>query len=192
MHATWFVVLAVLLPTAPPAVRAAEATGARAAVSPANPGSRRPASTTAALASNKPTSRPAGQATLLHCQVLLLEDVEVPAQEAGALLAMNVKEGDFVQQGQLLGQIDDRQAQLQKEAALLERSVAQAKADDDIEVRYAQKSFELRRPSCSGTSTSTASRRGRFPQATCIGHSWLYTEPNCRSTAAASTGRWLR
>jgi multidrug resistance efflux pump len=30
-----------------------------------------------------------------------------------------------------------------REAALLEQSVAQTKADDDIEVRYAQKSFEL-------------------------------------------------
>lgn len=87
--------------------------------------------------------RPGGQAVLTHCQVLLLDDVEVSAQEAGALTALHVTEGDVVQQGQLLAQIDDRQPQLQKEAALLERDVAQTRADDDIEVRYAEKSFEL-------------------------------------------------
>ena len=83
------------------------------------------------------------QAVIPHCQVALLDDVDVPAQEAGAMTAVNVKAGDLVQPDQLLAQIDDRQAVLQKEAAELERSAAVARADDDIEVRYAAKSFEL-------------------------------------------------
>jgi multidrug efflux pump subunit AcrA (membrane-fusion protein) len=77
------------------------------------------------------------------CQVFLIHDVEVPALETGPLAAINVKEGDVVQQDDLLAQIDDRHAQLQKQSAEAERDAAQAKAEDDIDVRYAMKSHEL-------------------------------------------------
>lgn len=86
---------------------------------------------------------PAGLATIQHCQVFLIQDVEVPAEQAGRLVRVDVRENDIVEQGDLLAQIDDRQAQLQKTAAELERNAAQARADDDIEVRFSIKSFEL-------------------------------------------------
>jgi macrolide-specific efflux system membrane fusion protein len=75
---------------------------------------------------------------LTHCLVSLIEDVQVPAREAGALTNVTVAEGDFVTHGQLLAQIDDRQPRLDKVAAELERDAALAKAQDDIEVRYAE------------------------------------------------------
>ena len=78
-----------------------------------------------------------------HCQVFLIDDVEVPAQESGMLVHISVADGDRVRFDDRLAQIDDRQAQLRKEAAGLERDAAQAQADNDIEVRYAIKSFEL-------------------------------------------------
>ena len=83
-------------------------------------------------------------AIIPNCQVQLIDAVDVPAQEAGPLKAIQVKEGDQVAQGSLAAQIDDREAQLQKLTAELERDAAKAKAEDDIEVRYAQKEFELR------------------------------------------------
>ncbi len=83
------------------------------------------------------------QAILSHCQVLLINDVDVPAEEAGRLLAVNAKEGDYVEQDALIAQINDHQALLSKVAAELERDAAQVRADDDIEVRYSVKSFEL-------------------------------------------------
>ncbi len=86
---------------------------------------------------------PAGLATIQHCQVFLIQDVEVPAEQAGRLVRVDVRENDIVEPGDLLAQIDDRQAQLQKTAAELERNAAQARADDDIEVRFSIKSFEL-------------------------------------------------
>lgn len=82
-------------------------------------------------------------AVVQHCQVNLIQDVEVPALETGPLVAMNAVEGQLVQKDDLLAQIDDRQAQLQKQSAEAERDAAQAKADDDIDVRYATKSYEL-------------------------------------------------
>ena len=44
---------------------------------------------------------------------------------------------------QLLAQLDDRQPKLDKVAAELERDAALAKAEDDIEVRYAQAALEV-------------------------------------------------
>ncbi len=76
-----------------------------------------------------------------HCQVFLIDDVKVPAQEAGVITQLDWGEGDQVQRGQLLAQIDNRQARLSKLAAELERDAALAHAGDDIEVRYAEASL---------------------------------------------------
>ena len=81
---------------------------------------------------------PAGkQVQLTHCLVSLLADVQVPALEAGALTGVDVAEGQYVTAGQLLARIDERQPQLDKLAAELQRDAALAKAQDDIEVRFA-------------------------------------------------------
>jgi multidrug efflux pump subunit AcrA (membrane-fusion protein) len=73
-----------------------------------------------------------------QCLVSLIEDVQVPAREAGPLTSVAVVEGQFVSQGQLLAQIDDRQPRLDKFAAELDRDAALTKAQDDIEIRYAE------------------------------------------------------
>jgi len=86
---------------------------------------------------------PTGLATIERCQIFLIQDVEVPAEQAGRLVRVDVRENDIVEHHDLLAQIDDRQAQLQKTAAELERNAAQTRADDDIEVRFSEKSFEL-------------------------------------------------
>ena len=83
------------------------------------------------------------RAILPHCQVLLINDVDVPAEEAGRLLEVNAKEGEHVQKDSLVAQINNQQALLSKVAAELERDAAQTRADDDIEVQYSIKSFEL-------------------------------------------------
>jgi multidrug efflux pump subunit AcrA (membrane-fusion protein) len=85
----------------------------------------------------------AGIANIQHCQVFLIQDVEVPAEQAGRLVRVDARENDIVEASDLLAQIDDRQAQFQKTAAELERNAAQVRADDDIEVRFSIKSFEL-------------------------------------------------
>ena len=87
--------------------------------------------------------RSTNQAFIEHCQVFLIQDVEVPAEQAGRLMLVDVRENDIVEPDDLLAQIDDRQARLQKTAAELERNAAQTRAEDDIEVQYAKKSLEL-------------------------------------------------
>jgi macrolide-specific efflux system membrane fusion protein len=86
---------------------------------------------------------PAREVKLSHCLVSLIEDVQVPAREAGPLVNVTVAEGQYVTAGQLLAQIDDQQPQIDKLAAELERDAALAKAQDDIEVRYAEAAFAV-------------------------------------------------
>ncbi|MBP90532.1 MAG: hypothetical protein CMJ64_28125 [Planctomycetaceae bacterium] len=88
-------------------------------------------------------SSDSSQAIVPDCQVLLIDDVDMPAEAPGRLLAMNVTEGVQIEQGMLAAQIDDREPLLQKVAAELERDAAHARADDDIEVRYSVKAFEV-------------------------------------------------
>src|SRR5947207_11042265 len=80
---------------------------------------------------------------LTHCLVSLIEDVQVPSREPGALTSVGVVEGQYVTQGQLLAQIDDQQPRLDKLAAELERDAALVKAQDNIEVRYAEAAFDV-------------------------------------------------
>jgi multidrug resistance efflux pump len=91
----------------------------------------------------RPTAASVREAQLTHCLVSLIEDVQVPAREAGPLASVAVVEGQYVTQGHLLAQIDDRQSRLDKLAAELERDAALAKAQDDIEVRYAESAFAV-------------------------------------------------
>jgi multidrug resistance efflux pump len=84
-----------------------------------------------------------GEVQLSRCLVSLIEDVQVPALEAGPLAEVHVGEGALVRQGERLATIDDRHAQLQKLAAERERDAARARADNDIEVQYSQAAFEV-------------------------------------------------
>ena len=73
----------------------------------------------------------------------LLEEAEVPAQEAGVITNVAVREGQRVKQGELLTQIDDQVAKLAAEATKAKYDIAKAKATNDVRVRFAQKSTEV-------------------------------------------------
>ena len=75
--------------------------------------------------------------------VKLLEQVEVPAREAGALEKLSVREGAMVAAGDTLGKIDDRAPAFEKSKAEIELSGAKKLADSDVKVRFAKKSAEV-------------------------------------------------
>jgi multidrug efflux pump subunit AcrA (membrane-fusion protein) len=81
--------------------------------------------------------------TISPALVSLIEDIEVPALEAGALTSVDVVEGAFVAQGQPLARVDDRQPKLDKLAAELQRDAGLAKAEDDVEVRFSEAAFAV-------------------------------------------------
>lgn len=74
---------------------------------------------------------------LQRCLVSLIEEAKVPAREAGVLVELGVREGDVVEKGALIAKIDDSQPQMERRKAKAEHDQAVAKAESDVDVRYA-------------------------------------------------------
>ena len=72
-----------------------------------------------------------------------LRAAEVPAQQTGLLRQIVVEEGQQVKQGQVLASLDARQAKLAVARAKLEFAQAEAKANNEISILYAEKALEV-------------------------------------------------
>ncbi len=114
---------------------------------PAGGGSRQTAGVTRPLAAA--TAAAASGATLAPdsaphsvviepCLLSLIDDVRVPAVEAGLLEAITVREGDEVRPKQELAQIDFTKAKLQAEVVNRQHQQAKLQSQNDIEVRYSK------------------------------------------------------
>lgn len=95
-------------------------------------------------------AQPAGEgittgryARLSHCVVSLIDHVELPAQEEGILKELNVKEGELVKADQIVGKIEDADAQARKKATEFKIAVAYEKATNRSEVEVAYKIIDL-------------------------------------------------
>ncbi len=88
---------------------------------------------------------PAAAAEIEVSSVLikLIEQVEVPARQAGVLVSVSVREGQVVEVGTALAQIDDAAARFDRRKAELELAGARKLADNDVKVRFARKSAEV-------------------------------------------------
>ena len=75
--------------------------------------------------------------------VKLVEDVAVPATEAGLLAKINIKEGQFVEEGAILAQVLDTDVRLSVERAKLETDIAVRNLSNDVDIRFAKKSTEV-------------------------------------------------
>jgi multidrug efflux pump subunit AcrA (membrane-fusion protein) len=77
--------------------------------------------------------------------ITVADVVKLPAREAGVLVHLGVDEGDLVQAGQKLGQIDDSVAQIQKKAAYFGAQAAWMKSEDNVEIDFQKISAEVYR-----------------------------------------------
>ncbi len=89
------------------------------------------------------TADAAGEVRIPAVVVTLIDQVDVPAQESGVLLKRLTTEGQVVEEGQVLGQIDDREIRLLRTRAEAELEQARRLAENDLKVRFAQKSSEV-------------------------------------------------
>lgn len=96
----------------------------------------------ALLASAAPGEKPA-EATIDHCLISLIEEAEAPAEEAGVLKEIPMKEGQEAAKGDLLAQIDDAKTRMELKVAEAKVAVAKEKISDDINIRYAKASAEV-------------------------------------------------
>jgi len=84
-------------------------------------------------------ANPNGEPVLERCLVSLADEAKVPAQEAGVLVELAVREGDKVTKNQVIARIADDQPQMEKRRAKAEHEQAVAKAQSDVDVRYSEK-----------------------------------------------------
>jgi multidrug resistance efflux pump len=76
-------------------------------------------------------------ANVPNCYVAVAEQANLPPLEAGVIREVAVKEGDEVTEGQLLVQLDDSKVVQEQKVAEAKYNAAKAKAEDDINIRYA-------------------------------------------------------
>jgi macrolide-specific efflux system membrane fusion protein len=73
----------------------------------------------------------------------LVEQVELPAKEAGALAELTVREGDVIEERQCLAVVEDDEARMAVVKAERELAIARTKAENDVPVRFARKAHEV-------------------------------------------------
>jgi len=95
------------------------------------------------------SKRGAGQAPteieITSALVKLIEQVDVPAREAGVLAAVDVREGQMVEEGEVLAQIVDTEARITVDRAKIELDIATKNAENDVNIRFGAKSVEVAR-----------------------------------------------
>jgi multidrug efflux pump subunit AcrA (membrane-fusion protein) len=81
--------------------------------------------------------------TISNCTLAPDEEAQVPAQEAGVLTKILVREGDQATAEQLLAQIDDIIPRAQRDVQAFKLDVAKKQAEDDIDKRFAEASAKV-------------------------------------------------
>ncbi len=96
-----------------------------------------------AMAVAAETQEPTGRIEVPSMLLRLVEQVDVPARESGLLAGVQVVEGQMVEQGAAIAEIDDAEAQITAQRAKLECDIARANAENTVTVRFAKKSVEV-------------------------------------------------
>ena len=73
----------------------------------------------------------------------IAEEVSVPARDSGVLAKIDVKEGQLVEEGDVVVRLLDNDVRLAVDRARLEAEIALRKFKNDVDVRYARKSTEV-------------------------------------------------
>jgi len=90
------------------------------------------------------TNAPAKAVTVEQCLVKLVDEALVPAEEAGVLDVVAVKEGAQVAKDELLGRIDDKLVRIQHRAAKAEMEVAAEKIEQNkISREYQESAYKV-------------------------------------------------
>ena len=96
------------------------------------------------------TSAAAEEIKIPNVLVKLIDQLDVPAREAGTIIQIDTQEGSRVNVGAVLASIDDTEAKFAEQRATVELSIATRSAESDVAVRSAERTLlaaeaELRR-----------------------------------------------
>ena len=85
------------------------------------------------------------QEVTVNTTIWAVQDVRIAAEEAGVLRHMQIHESDRLLAGEVIAKVDDRQAQAAEKIAKLKLTAARKRAEDDIELRYADAAGKVAR-----------------------------------------------
>jgi len=85
----------------------------------------------------------AGRIEIPSMLLRLIEQRDVPAQQQGVLAAVRVVEGQMVEDGTPIAQIDDAEARIAEERAKIESEIAKNNVANTVNIRFAKKSVEV-------------------------------------------------
>lgn len=77
------------------------------------------------------------------CTVFFIDDIKLPAQVAGVIDSLSVKEGDSIKAGTVVGLIDNELTQRLSDQARVRFEMAQETARDTTGIRAAEKKFKV-------------------------------------------------
>jgi multidrug efflux pump subunit AcrA (membrane-fusion protein) len=75
-------------------------------------------------------------------QIRIIEQVEVPSRVPGLLDRVDVREGQVVSQGDVLGALDDTESRLVVDRARLDLEIARRQAESELKLRLGRKTVE--------------------------------------------------
>jgi multidrug efflux pump subunit AcrA (membrane-fusion protein) len=99
-----------------------------------------PSSTTTPGSTTAPSRR---ELVLERCLVTLIDDNKIPASEAGMIIKIEVKEGNSIEKGFLVAEIDTRSTLAKQRIAAAEVAAATAQAENNAEVEVAEAAIEV-------------------------------------------------
>ena len=108
----------------------------------------------------------AGYDAIKRAVVSSTKEIEVPAESPGKLVALEVRDGDRVQSGDFLAQIDDRQSQMTKLRAEIQLKAARKQAANEIPERYARASKAVAEAELAESVRANGKVKGTIPKVT--------------------------
>jgi multidrug efflux pump subunit AcrA (membrane-fusion protein) len=105
----------------------------------------------------------ASQVGIVEGHVSLINDVDVSAQEAGVLTKLHFREGDSVEEGQLLAELDNADATVRLEESNLNHKVAVKEATNDINVQASRSAAKVAEAEVAESEAVNAQSPGSIP-----------------------------
>ncbi len=78
-----------------------------------------------------------------HILIVPIDEIDLPAQEAGVIVELDVRMGTQVKKGQIIGRVNDKDAQARLKAAMAELQMARVQAESDASVQEALAMVEI-------------------------------------------------
>ncbi len=111
------------------------------------------------------SARAADTVKISNCLLALDDEATVPAQVAGVLTKILVREGRQVAAGDLLAQIDDAIPLAKREVAKFKLEAAKRQAADDVDIRFATAAAEVAEAEYNLAEDANRKMQGTVPQA---------------------------